>query len=271
MPAAVRIVPVRRESPVRRLLRLLGSFEIGATELSLTELSRRSRLPISTVHRMVNELLDVGALERAPGTGQQRYRVGLRMWEIAALAPRALGLRETAFPFLEDLYLATRENVLLAVRDGIEVVFVERLSAPDTVPVLTKLGRRRSLHASSAGLVLLAFAPPDVQGRVLAAPLRRYTAHTLADPEELRSELDRIRRTGIAVSDGHMTLTALSVAAPVRDATDEVVASLSVVVPAEGADQHRLTPAVLAAARGVSRALGAPSAQQRAAVWGGVR
>lgn len=248
-----------RESPSRRILRLLEAFSVGHTELNLTEISQRAGLPLSTTYRLVGELVEWGALERGPNG---RYRVGLRLWEIAALAPRALGLRETAFPFLEDLYLATHENVLLAVRDGTELVFVERLSGHQAVPVLTKIGRRRSLHATSAGLVLLAHAPVDIQQRVLSSPLRRYTANTVVDPARLRVDLAEIRRQGFAVCEGHMARDALSVAAPIREATDTVTAALSVVVPLADADHRRLVPAVLAAARGISRALRAPSAQQ---------
>jgi DNA-binding IclR family transcriptional regulator len=247
-----------RDSPLRRLLLLLESFDARHDELTLTELSRRSGLPLTTTHRMTGELTDAGVLER---TAAGRYRVGLRLWEVAALAPRALGLRETAFPFLEDLFLATRANVLLAVRDGDETVFVERLSAPGAVPVLNILGRRRSLHASSAGLVLLAHSDPELQERVLAGPLRRYTSRTLVDPAALRRELDRIRRCGHAVAEGHLSLSAVSVAAPVRDENDAITAALTVVLAADGTDVRRLVPAVVAAARGVSRALGAPSAQ----------
>lgn len=248
-----------RESPSRRILRLLDAFSVEHSELSLTEISRRTGLPLSTTYRLVRELVDWRALERGP---DGRYRVGLRLWEIAALAPRGLGLRETAWPFLEDLYLATQENVLLAVRDGTELVFVERLSGHGALPVLSKMGRRRSLHGTSAGLVLLAHAPVDVQQRVLASPLRRYTEKTMVDPGELRIALAEIRRQGFAVCEGHMALDALSVAAPIREAGDVVTSALSVVVPVADSDHRRLVPAVLAAARGISRALRAPSAQQ---------
>jgi DNA-binding IclR family transcriptional regulator len=177
---------------------------------------------------MTGELAAAGVLERTPAG---RYRVGLRLWEIAALAPRA-GLRETAFPFMEDLLLAVRENVLLAVRDGEEVVFVEKLSAPGAVPVLSFLGRRRSMHSSSAGLVLLAHAEPELQERVLSRPLRRYTEKTLVDPAALRCELDRVRRCGYAIADGHLSLSAVSAAAPVRDETDAVIGTIGVVLAA---------------------------------------
>ncbi|GAA3069974.1 IclR family transcriptional regulator [Pseudonocardia yunnanensis] len=257
-----------RDSPLRRLLLLLESFDPQHDELTLTELSKRSGLPLTTTHRMIGELTAAGILER---TAAGRYHVGLRLWETAALAPRALGMRETAFPFLEDLFLATRENVLLAVRDGDEMVFVERLSAPRAIPVLSFLGRRRSLHASSSGLVLLAYAEPALQEQVFAGPLRRYTSRTLVDPTVLRAELDRIRRCGHAISEGHMSLSAVSVAAPVRDETDTVTASLTVVLAGSSADARRLVPAVVAAARGVSRALGAPSAQRSRRLRGGRR
>ena len=98
-------------------------------------------------------------------------------------SPRAgLGLREIALPYLEDLYEATHENVQLAVRDGLEVVFVERLAGRDAVRVLTRVGGRFALHATGVGLVLLAHAPADVQEQVLGGPLERWTPKTIGSP-----------------------------------------------------------------------------------------
>ena len=114
------------------------------------------------------ELVGWGALERG---ADGRYRIGLRLWEIASLAPRGLGLREAAMPFLEDLYEVTHENVQLAVREGLEVVFVERIAGRKAVPVLTRVGGRFALHATGVGLVLLAHAPAEIQEELLAAPL----------------------------------------------------------------------------------------------------
>lgn len=185
------------------------------------------------------------------------YRVGLWLWEVASLAPHGAELRESAMPFLEDLYEATHQNVQL---DGPEVVFVERISGRGAVNVLTRVGGRLPAHATGVGLVLLAHAPAEVQEEVLAGPLKTFTPKTIASPVLLRRVLADIRRDGHVISDGQVELVALSVAAPVRDATDEVVAAISVVVPAEGTDPRTLVPAVRAAARGISRVLGAPRA-----------
>jgi hypothetical protein len=113
------------------------------------------------------------------------------------------------------------------------------------------------LHATGVGLVLLANAPAEVQEAVLAAPLHAYTKKTITDPVRLREALDAVRRNGYAVSDGQVTLDALSVAAPVMG-RDGVVAAVSLVVRAETAQPKALAPLVMAAGRGIARALSGP-------------
>jgi DNA-binding IclR family transcriptional regulator len=235
-----------------RALGVLAAFGPRQPLLTLTEIAARADLPLATAHRLVGELAAWGALERG---SDGRYRIGLRLWEVATLAPRGLGLREAALPFLEDLYEATHENVHLAVRDGTEAVYVERLSGHRAVPVVSRVGGRLPLHATGVGLVLLAYAPTPVQEQVLAAPLTRFTERTITTPAALRRLLAEVRRSRLAVSDGLLDPAALSVAAPVLDPSGAVVAALSVVVPSTQ-DSRTYAPAVLAAARGVSRALG---------------
>lgn len=238
-----------------KLLAILDSFDADHTSLSLSDLARRAGMPLSTAHRLVGELLAWGGLERGP---DHRYRIGLHLWEVAAMAPRGLGLREAALPYMSDLYEATHENVQLAVREGIEVVFVERIAGRHAVPVLTRVGGRFPMSATGVGLVLLAHAPSEVQEQALSEPMERFTSMTVTDPGRLRRILADVRRTGLAVSDRQVTLDALSVAAPVTGPGGEVVAALSVVVQADHAEANALAPAVRAAALGISRALGSP-------------
>jgi len=243
-----------------RVLGILSAFGPGAEALTLSGIARAAGLPLSTAHRLVGELTAWGALERGEDGS---YRIGLRLWEVGALAPRSLGLRERAMPYLEDLYEATRQNVQLAVRDGHEVVYVERLAHPEAVRVFSRVGGRMPLHATGVGQVLLAYAPAVVQEEVLAGPLPPLTPKTITDPHALRRALAAVRREGVAVCDGMVDLLSLSVAAPVRGEDERVVASLSVVVPSAGADPRAIVPAVRAAARGISRALGSPTARRR--------
>jgi DNA-binding IclR family transcriptional regulator len=242
-----------------KVLDILATFRADKPELRLSDISRHSGLPLTTTHRLVRELAAWGALERG---ASGHYHIGLRLWEIASLAPRGLRLREIALPYLEDLYEASHENVQLAVREGLELVFVERLAGRGAVPVLTRVGGRFALHATGVGLVLLAFAPADVQEQVLGGLLERWTPKTITSPGQLRRVLADVRSNGFAVSDRQVTMDALSVAAPIRGPSDDVVAALSLVVHANGAQPRTLAAAVRAAARGISGALGSPAARR---------
>ena len=245
---------IDRRSVTGRAFAVLETFTPECPALTLSEISRRAALPLTTTHRLVGELCASRALER---DRDGRYRVGLGLWEIASLAPRGVPLREAALPFLEDLYEVTHENVQLGVRDGREVVYIERIAGRRAVGVLTRVGGRFPLPASGNGLVLLAHAPEGVQHEVLEGPLQRFTEYTVTDPEHLRRMLAQIRRDGFAVSDRQVTDDAVSVAAPIVDARGEVIASLSIVSRAGGKVVERLAPVVRAAALGTSRALSA--------------
>lgn len=246
-----------RASVTRRVLGILEAFSPARPAMTLSEISRCCGLPMATAHRLATELVGWGALER---DDDGLYRVGLRLWEVAALAPRGPGLREAALPFLEDLYEATHQNVQLAILDGLEVIYLERLSGRGAVHVLTRVGGRFPAHATGVGLVLLAHADPELQERAVAGPLRRFTEKTICSGAVLRRVLADVRRTGVAISDGQVELVALSVAAPVYGPDEGVVAAVSVVIPADAGESRTLIPAVRTTARGISRALGAPRA-----------
>jgi DNA-binding IclR family transcriptional regulator len=238
-----------------RALQILGAFSADRPAMTLSELSRQTGLPVSTAHRMLAGLVAWGALERGE---DGCYRIGLRLWEVGALAPRGQGLRERALPFLEDLSQITRENVQLAVRERTELVFVERIAGTGAVQVLTRVGGRFALTATGVGLVLLAHAPVDVQEEVLTGPIGRFTPRTVTDPVELRRMLADVRTSGFAVSDRQVTMDALSVAAPVHDARGAVVAAVSLVVRHGSASAHALAPLLRTSARAISRALAQP-------------
>ena len=236
-----------------RLLAVLAAFDHEHPALSLTDISRRAGLTLSTAHRLVGALTDWGALERdVSGV----YHVGLRLWEVAALAPRGLALRQIALPYLEDLYEATHENVQLAVRDGGEVVYIEWISGRSAVGVHIRVGARWPLHATGVGLALLAHCDSQAQEEYCTGPLASFTPYTITEPVQLRRVLAEVRRTGVAVSSRQVTDDALSAAAPVRGPGGAVVAAVSVVVPQADAQVPVLAPAVRLAARGISRALG---------------
>ena len=243
-------------STLSRVVRILESFESERPELSVTEVARRSGLHVATASRLVAQLVGFGLLQRT----ERGIRIGVRLWELALRASPTLDLRNAALPFLEDLHAVIGHHAQLGIRDGREVLFVERLSAPNAVVNYTRVAGRLDLHASSSGQVLLAHAPTALQEEVLAGPLTAYTAHTVSTSRELRSVLADVRRQGYALCRGHLHPAATGVAVPVRDPAGVVVAALAVIVPNDDAAPGAV-PALQATARGIARALAAP------AVW----
>ena len=233
-----------------RALGLLGAFDEEHRRLTLTELAARAELALPTAHRLVGELVGWGALAR---TATGHYVVGRRLWDLGLLAPVQAGLVEVASPHLHDLYAATLATVHLAVRDGTEVLYLERLRGHASVPVVSTVGSRLPLHATGVGKVLLADAPADVQQAVLA-DLPRITAYTITQPGTLRRQLAAVRRDGYATTVEEMSLGACSVAVPISR-RDEVVAALGIVVPSLKRDRLRLVAALQVAAHGISRSL----------------
>jgi len=246
-----------------RLLGLFAAFDERHRTLSLTELAERTGLPLSTTHRLVGELVTWGGLVRRD---DGRYAVGRRLWDVGLLAPQQTGLRQVASPFLHDVYAATLATVHLAVRDGQEVLYLERLAGRSSVPIVSTVGSRLPLHCTGVGKVLLAYAPESLQRAVLAAPLRRMTRHTVNSPGRLANQLARVRAEGYASTVEEMSLGACSVAVPVRGperaegtghtGEERVVAAVGIVVPSLRPDRSRLVAALQVAARGIERSLG---------------
>lgn len=234
-----------------RVLAILGAFDAAHRELSLSELARRADVAIPTAHRLVGELAEWGALQR---TGTGTYVVGRRLWDIGLLAPVARELREVAVPFLHDLYGATLETVHLAVREDDQVLYLETLSGRRSVPVVSRVGSRLPMHATGVGKVLLAYAPREIQEKVLSAPLPRLRPRTITSPAVLARQLDRVRAEGYATTDEEMTQGARSVGVPITTG-DGVVGAVGFVVSDLRRSRERLVASLRVAANGIARNL----------------
>ena len=235
-----------------RVLAILASFDHEHRQQSLTEIAERADLSLPTAHRLVGELVDWGGLRRRSSGA---YVIGRRLWDVGLLAPVQSGLRQTASPFLNDVYAATLATVHLAVRDDNQVLYLDRLAGTSSVPVVSQVGSRLPLHCTGVGKVLLAYAPEDVVATAMTS-LTRMTPYTLTQPRLLAAQLERVRREGYAQTNEEMTLGACSLAVPVRHGRDPVVAALGVVVPSLRRDKSRLVAVLQVAAAGISRSLG---------------
>lgn len=244
---------VSGESVLARAVRILETFDEDSPVLTVTEVARRAGLPLATASRLLGQLAEHGLVERGPDGSA---RIGLRMWELGARA-QALDLRAAALPFLEVLHASVRQHAQLGVLDGTEVIFLERLSAPDAVVNYSRVAGRLPAHVSSSGLVLLAHAPPEVVEQVLDGPFEQLTPHTPADAAAVRRLLAAVRREDGIVARGFVHEDAAGLAVPVRRRR-RVVAAVALVVP-NGPTAGAHLPALRACAAAISRRLQPPS------------
>lgn len=234
-----------------RLLAVLAVFSEARPSQTLTEIAAGASLAPATAHRLVAELVQWGALVRLDSG---RYVVGRRLWQLGMLAADQSDLREVASPFLHDIYGATLATVHLAIRDGDQALYLDRLAGHASVPAVSRIGARLPLHATGVGKVLLAYAPEDVRDGVLRS-LMRITPYTIVHAGKLGSELERVHHEGYAQTVEEMTMGACSVAVPVRRADNEVIAALGIVVPNVGRSRERLVASLQVAAQGIRRSL----------------
>jgi DNA-binding IclR family transcriptional regulator len=240
------------KSVLRRGLSILECFADGDSVQTISSLAAHTGLPPATVHRLVAVLVDWGGVERV---ARGQYRLGVRMWRLGATVPEARNLRDAALPYLEDLYEATHGVVHLAIVDGVEALYIEKISGRHAPPVTSRVGRRLPLYAAGPGKVLIAFGGSELLGEVLAAGLKARTERTIVDESSLRKALSEIRKTGFAVSREETSRGTASIAAPIFDGSGAVCASVAVVTTPDRLDIAVMAPLVTTIGRAISRAL----------------
>ena len=239
---------------------LLDAFDGEHLSLTLTGLVARTGLPKTTVFRIAEEMTDLGWIERREG----RYAIGTKLFEHASLAGPRTSVRDSALPFLQDLCAATRETTHLAVIDGNEIIYLEKLVGRRPVTTLSRVGGRMPALCTGLGKVLTAFSPQDVREDTIGAGVEARTPHTLTRPWKIRRELARIRHEGVGYDHEECGLGLHCVAAPVTGPDGSCVAAVSVTGPADRPNVNRVAPLVRHAARQTSHVLAAVSAARTA-------
>lgn len=228
---------------------ILEAFQLDDVDLSLSELSRRTGISKASVHRLAQELLDWGMLERSG----QEYRLGMRAFELGSRVPRFRVLRDAARPFMESLHFTTKETVLLYVRDGRELLCLEKIASGPEAAKPSRIARRAPLHCTSSGKVLLAHSSRAVIEDVISEGLVRLTPSTTVAPSLLIEQLKRIRENGYATEMEEVVQGYCSVGVPILSSSQLALGALSIVVPTFRADLPKLAQALMATTNRLSR------------------
>ncbi|MEW2397195.1 IclR family transcriptional regulator [Streptomyces sp. NPDC046862] len=219
------------ESPssmVDRVVMILGVFERSSGPLNLGQISARSGLPRSSVHRILQQLVNARLLSRY----DNEYRLGLRMFEIGSLVVHRTRMSDAARPLLQELCAATGHVVHLAVLNQQDVVYLERIGGAFASTLPSRVGGRLPAHCTAVGKAILAYSPRDMVDEYLWSGLCRRTDASIATPQSLEGALTRIRSTGYATDIGEAVSTVSCVAAPIL-VMDQAIAGISVCGPKE--------------------------------------
>ena len=226
-------VPTSSRQPLQTVVKALATLRLFSVErewLGVREIGRLLELNSATVHNLLRTLAGSGLVEQHPET--KKYRLGLGLVKLAGTKLAQLDVVTAASGPMKALMEKTRETITLSVLYGDDLLYLAKLESPQPVRVASRIGGGAPIHASANGKSLLAFQPEGDRERLLAPPLRRFTSETVTDARKLRAELRQIQAQDYAVDFAGYIADVHAVAAPIRDATGLVVASIGIVAPA---------------------------------------
>ncbi len=222
-----------RGGSIQSLERAFGLLEEVARNregITLSELSKREGLHNSTAFHLLKTMVMLGYIEQSKDS--KRYRVGRRLFTLAAGALDEIELVNLATPVLENLTRATGECSHFAVRSGDDIVVLAKTAGTGMFQMVDRAGVVRPAHCTALGKVLLAALTPAQVDRYLAShELRRLTPKTIVERDALLRELKEVRRSGIGIDDGEFDAEARCVAVPVRDFTGQVTGAIGLSAP----------------------------------------
>lgn len=243
-------LPPRHITSVGKALQLLAAFRGTNPQLGVSELARRARMPKSTAFRLLADLEAAGFVERSGA----KYRLGLSLFELGSRVGfnRPNGLRDLAMHDLSELHVHTGLTAHLAVLEGSEIVYIEKIHGGTPLRTLTIPGARQPASCTGLGKAMLAYSDPRDVRAVVESGLPRKTRHSIAEPGRFVHELGRVRETGIAHDREEAALGLACVAAPIL-VHGRAVAAVSVSGVASGVNWQRVETLVRRAATNITR------------------
>ena len=262
-------MPSNHESPSVAVERALAMLEAVAQEpegLSNAEISRKLEIPKSSASYILRTLEKQGYLNRDGSSG--KYRVGLKILSLSRGALSGIDVREVALPIMRHLMEKTSLTCHLAILDGPEAVYIEKVEPPGFIRMDTWVGRRMRVHATSVGKALVAYIPQERLEKIISErSMEKRTPKTITTLPRLLKELEKVRTQGYAVDDEENNLGARCVGAPIFNQQGVIEASLGLsgtINQVNAQTMPRILEALKDAARHISMQLGYRAPQRRA-------
>jgi len=239
---------------IERMMNLLDALSYSEEACSLKSLSEQTSLHPSTAHRILNDMVACRLVDRSDGGN---YRLGLRLLELGTLVKQRLSVRDAATLPMRALHKLTNQTVNLSVRQGDEIVYIDRTySERSGMQVVRAIGGRAPLHLTSVGKLFLAQDDPaKVRAYATRTGLAGHTRNSITLVPQLEQELNEVRKNGTAHDNEELELGVSCIAARIYDDAGQVVAGLSLSAPTDRM-QKEWSKAVIETALQISRGIG---------------
>lgn len=251
-----------------RVVAILDSFQLGSSQLGVTELSKGLGLHKSTVHRLLEALQSYRLVAQDPES--EKYSLGLKLFELGSRAVASFDVHERSKPVLERLVAETGETAHLCILDQSEVLYLEKCESAKTLRIPSRVGQRNPSYCTAVGKALLAYSPEESDRLFKIKTLKRYTENTITDASKLRRELALVRGRGYSTDDEEFEAGLKCVGAPVRDYTGRVIAAISIAGPGFRIVAEKipsLAKSVQKAANSLSETMGYKAPSEPAGGW----
>ncbi|WP_338450008.1 IclR family transcriptional regulator [Niallia oryzisoli] len=212
---------------VQNGLQILKLFSKENLILGITEISRELELPKSTVSRLMNDLISEGYIRKVG----RKYTVGLSILGLTGVIMSQLELHREAFDPLKCLVNKLNENAHVSTLDGTHLIYILKVESKQTIRLLSHVGHHRPPTCSAPGKLLLAFQPSEIVDQVIQAGLPKRGPNSVTDPNVLVQQLKQIKQDEYCVCIDEMHEDVVSIAAPIKNYTGKVIASVSVSAP----------------------------------------
>ena len=215
---------------VQRAGLLLEALADKEPELGIAELSKRTGLNQSTVHRLLRTLRNLNFVDQ--NSDNHKYKLDLKLFELGSSAVNKIDIVKLAIPYMEELSKKYNEAINLAKLDKDEIVYIHKIESSTTLKLDLKLGSRHPAYCTGLGKVLLAYLKEDELISYLErVKLKKFTSSSITHQEKLKQELILIRQQGYAFDNEEYTQGVCCLAVPIRDCTNKVCAALSIAIP----------------------------------------
>ena len=244
---------------VRKAIAVVELLASSEHSMGPAEIASRLQMSRNAAFRLLTTLHSCGWVEKDDEEG--KYQLGLKLFQLGSAAFRSRDIRRLAFPIAEELRNRYEETVNLALLDGAQVVYVERLESRRSLRTATAIGTHAPLHCTALGKAILAHLPHEqVESLLASEPLTALTDRTITDPAALSAELEVIQQRGYALDIEENSVGVHCLAAPIMDSYGRAIAALSVSGPAQRITEHfahgEIAADLLSAAQQMSERLG---------------